>query len=281
MEVTRLHPDAVMQRMGAHGHQFYEVLLITAGRGEIGIGGRSSAAEPGHLFVIPPGIGHDCRGLDAASGWAVLFLPDGGGAAGSGLGLIDDRAAGMVFDLYRQPFHALGVPVVLGGADLSHAEHLVARMAGELATRPIGYDLSVRAALQMLLVGIARHLPQASDTGAAGPRGRDLLAEVFRDIDAHFRDENSLAAASRRLGYTAGHLTTKLRVLTGRTYGDWVIERRMIEARRLLATTTLSLAEIAHALGYAEIESFARRFREHHGTTPAAWRRAAHRNPGQ
>ncbi len=49
----------------------------------------------------------------------------------------------------------------------------------------------------------------------------------------------------------------------------------MIEARHRLGTTDQSLAEIATAIGYQDTESFIRRFRRHHGSTPAAWRERA------
>lgn len=285
VEVKRLHPSEAMQRMGPHGHTFFELLFITAGQGEVQIAGKPSAVERGSVYVIPPGVSHDIRGLDEAKGWALLFLPDSiDNTVSTGLGLLHDKPAGLVFDLYRQPFQYLGDPLRVDGAELCRLEELVGRMASELETRPRGYELSVQAALQLLLVTLARKLPAeriAAEEESRTPRERDLVGAIFRDIDENFRSANSLAAAGKRLGLSPGHLTTQLRRLTGRTYFSWVIERRMIEARRLLASSTMTIAQIAAELGYAEIESFARRFRAYHGMAPAAWRNSVHRNPDQ
>ena len=53
----------------------------------------------------------------------------------------------------------------------------------------------------------------------------------------------------------------------------------MIESRRLLSATDFSIAEVAQAVGYVEVESFIRRFRARHGLTPASWREATRATP--
>jgi AraC-like DNA-binding protein len=58
---------------------------------------------------------------------------------------------------------------------------------------------------------------------------------------------------------------------------QWITERRMREARRLLADTDLTVAEIALRVGYSEAGYFVRRFRLGHGVPPATWRRAGRR----
>jgi AraC-like DNA-binding protein len=61
-----------------------------------------------------------------------------------------------------------------------------------------------------------------------------LLAQVFGFIEERYRDRISLSDAARAVGLTPGHLTTVVRRKTGRTVGEWIAERRMAEARRLL-----------------------------------------------
>jgi AraC-like DNA-binding protein len=58
---------------------------------------------------------------------------------------------------------------------------------------------------------------------------------------------------------------------------QWITERRMREARRLLADTDLTVAEIARRVGYRDAGYFVRRFRTAHGVPPVAWRRAGRR----
>ena len=55
---------------------------------------------------------------------------------------------------------------------------------------------------------------------------------------------------------------------------EWISERRMAEARRLLVETDLSVEEVGHRVGYKDLGYFVRSFRRAHGSTPLAWRRA-------
>jgi len=63
-----------------------------------------------------------------------------------------------------------------------------------------------------------------------------------------------------------GHLTTVVRRKTGRTVQEWIGERRMAEARRLLVETDLSVEEVGRRVGYGESGYFVRSFRR----TPTA-----------
>lgn len=68
--------------------------------------------------------------------------------------------------------------------------------------------------------------------------------------------------------------TPLVRRLTGRTVVDWIVERRLAEARRLLLETDDDVAGITERVGYGDVTHFIRQFRRAHGITPQAWRRA-------
>ena len=53
---------------------------------------------------------------------------------------------------------------------------------------------------------------------------------------------------------------------------EWIAERRMAAARRLLAETDLPMEEVRLRVGYGESGYFVRSFRLAHGTTPLNWR---------
>jgi AraC-like DNA-binding protein len=141
----------------------------------------------------------------------------------------------------------------------------------ELAERNEGYRQAVLAHLTLLLIDVAR---LAGDViGDLRRSGESLLAEVFTAIDRHPGEPLSLRDVARELGMTPGHLTTVVRRRTGRTVQEWIIERRMGEARTLLAETDLSIAEIARRVGMSDPGYFSRQFRRIHGASPREWRR--------
>lgn len=142
----------------------------------------------------------------------------------------------------------------------------------ELADRAQGYRQAALAYLTLLLVDVAR---LATDVvGDLRRSNETLLAEVFDVIEQRFAQPLSLRDVATSVGVTAGHLTTLVRRRTGRTVVDWIIERRMVQARQLLTETDLPVNEIARRVGIPDAGYFARVFRHSNGVTPREWRRS-------
>jgi AraC family transcriptional regulator, transcriptional activator of pobA len=140
----------------------------------------------------------------------------------------------------------------------------------ELAARKEGYRQAALAHLTLLLIDVAR---LAGDVvGDLRRSGEPLLAEVFTVIDRRLSEPLSLRDVAGELGMTPGHLTTVVRRRTGRTVQEWIIERRMAEARNLLSDTELPVAEIARRVGMFDPGYFSRQFRRTHGASPREWR---------
>lgn len=246
VEVQPLDADHRMHAMPLHAHTFFELLFFTRGSGVHQVGGSHHPVTAGTTFVVAPGVTHDARALQGAEGWVVLFLPDSVNARlASGLNPPGSAPSDLLLDVFRQPTLQMTRPITMDDAVFDRSIQLIETMAQELADKPLGYEVAVRSALQLLLVHLARCTPGVAPTqfDAAQPdRKRALVHRVFEDIDRHFPEAGGLDAASRRLGLNAGYLTTQMRKLTGKTYGDWLIERRMIEGRRLLVGSGLPAA---------------------------------------
>ncbi|WP_280390256.1 helix-turn-helix transcriptional regulator [Nocardia wallacei] len=149
----------------------------------------------------------------------------------------------------------------------------IAAIETELAERHEGYRQAACAHLTLLLIDLARLA--ADVVGDLRRSGEPLLAEVFDVIERRHGEPLSLRDVARAVGMTPGHLTTVVRRRTGRTVQDWIVDRRMAEARRLLAETELPVAEVARRVGVADPGYFTRLFHRTHGAPPRRWRAAA------
>lgn len=98
------------------------------------------------------------------------------------------------------------------------------------------------------------------------------LACVFQFIETHFCQPISLKDVAQAVGYSPAYLTNLVQTHTGRTVKQWIIERRMAQARQLLADTNQSVRAIAEASGYGDAGYFTRQFRQFHGVSPQFWR---------
>ena len=150
-------------------------------------------------------------------------------------------------------------------------ENAIRSIETELSAGLEGYRQAALAHLTLLLIELAR---LARDAVADLRRsGEPLLAEVFAVIERRHAEPLSLRDVAQEVGMTPGHLTTVVRRRTGRTVQEWIIERRMAEARGLLDETDLPIAEVARRVGVADPGYFSRLFSRTHGTPPRKWRR--------
>jgi AraC family transcriptional regulator len=83
-----------------------------------------------------------------------------------------------------------------------------------------------------------------------------------------------LKEVARAVGYSSAYLTDLVRKLTGKTVNDWIIERRITQACKLLLETNVSVHQIALQVGYQNMNHFYCQFRDYYKTTPRAWREA-------
>src|SRR5690606_21208239 len=76
------------------------------------------------------------------------------------------------------------------------------------------------------------------------------------------------------LGVTPTHLTRCCKAACGRPASALLQDRRLFEARRLLAETRIPINHIALSLGFASAAYFTRAFQHLTGQSPSAFRRS-------
>ncbi|MGF1541200.1 MAG: response regulator [Pleurocapsa sp.] len=99
------------------------------------------------------------------------------------------------------------------------------------------------------------------------------IAAVFELIEANYHRPLQLKEVATTLGYSSAYLTNLVRRKTGRTIKQWIVERRMDCARKLLLDTEKSIDQIAQQTGYLDTAYFIRQFKQLHGTSPHQWRK--------
>ena len=98
------------------------------------------------------------------------------------------------------------------------------------------------------------------------------LSEVFEFIELNYHQNIKLKEVAQRVGYSSAYLTDLVRRMTGKTVNDWIIERRIAEAKFLLLETDKSIESIAFEIGYQNLNHFYRQFRNYCQSTPRSWR---------
>lgn len=99
------------------------------------------------------------------------------------------------------------------------------------------------------------------------------LARAVAFVDAHYGDPISVPAMAHEAGMSESRLHVLFEARLGVSPMRYVMRRRLEMAALLLEETPLSIAEIAHRVGYGDQSAFTRVFRREKGETPGAYRK--------
>lgn len=117
----------------------------------------------------------------------------------------------------------------------------------------------------------------ASVAGAANP-GSDMTvherkAEEFcRLVETGFHEKRTVDEYAADLNISAPHLTRICRSILGTSPNELIRQRRILEAKRLLEYTRLTISEITHRSGFRDAAFFSRSFKQEVGCSPKEFR---------
>ena len=128
----------------------------------------------------------------------------------------------------------------------------------------------LRATLRLALLRLARTYARTSPPRKA-TRGISIVRQFHLELEKHFREETSIAAYATRLGVTPNHLNDIVHEQTGHSAGELIRRRRLLDAKRMLSHSQLSVSEIGYSLGFEDPSYFSRFFRRYEGVTPTVF----------
>ena len=112
-------------------------------------------------------------------------------------------------------------------------------------------------------------------------RKDEITAEFLSSMEKHVQDLLHGRATKRMhavhfwamLVIHPRHLTNTIKLTTGKSPCDFMEERLLLESEKLLAQTTMPIAEIGRLLGYSEPTNFTKFFKSMCGITPREYRK--------
>lgn len=99
-----------------------------------------------------------------------------------------------------------------------------------------------------------------------------MLDEIERMI-AERNGNISVSECAEALGVHASYIWKVLKIERNKSFSDYVEEYKLMEAKRLLMETELTVSEIAEKLNYANAQNFIRFFSKSTGVTPGKYRK--------
>jgi len=246
-----------------HRHSFYHLVLFTKGGGSHSIDFEQFPVAPGQIYFMKPGQVHSWSFEGETDGYVINFSE----------GLFHHFLADAAYLEQFRFFQGVAVDCVVfpNPAAYKTAKETIERIVDEVqGQEPMSADL-VRCCLINLFITVSRSVPGSS--GGSRPQTQVLLHNFRKLLDTHFSEKRLPKDYASMLYITPNHLNALCKDLLGRSAGEVIRDRILLEAKRLLVNADISIAEIAATLDFTDNSHFTRFFKKYTAVTPEAFRK--------
>lgn len=232
----------------AHSHDHSQLVFGLGGRLDFEVQGHGALVQRQGLMVVPAGAHHTC-GSPSGSDCLVLDVPDEhwlyeqlGRHADASRRLLD-RPGPLSLDSRQQ------------------------QLVDWLASSPVDDPLIAQQGAVLLLASLNAH------TLPASVQRRLPYAAFDAHIEQHAAHPLQVADLARLAGLSSARLHARFASECAMTPMDYIRQRRLLKARRLLQQTCLPIGEIAAQVGYSSQSAFSAAMLRDFGRSPMALRR--------
>lgn len=264
-----LHCESIPKRSSLHHWEIkphrhadlFQLLYVQRGQAVVDIEGKRSDVLEAAIQVIPPLTVHGFQFSENIEGY-VLTL-----------------GAPLVARLESQLGAPLTVLASCGcypvGRDRRSIHALFAALLQEYEGSAPARDVAMHSLVSVLMVWTSRHRQLNTPPSNRGERDQRLLSHFIKLVEQHYREHLSVEIFAQRIGVSSVYLNSLCRELAGQTALQIIHQRLLLEAKRNLTYTNMSISQLSDSLGFSDPTYFSRFFRRLGGQTPNAFRQSA------
>lgn len=248
----------------AHSHDFYLVLLVTEGKGKHSIDFNEYDVEPGSVFVLSPGQVHTWDLSEDTDGFILFFTRE--------YFLIDfnkNRLNSLPF--FKSSF---SIPYLkLDVTDQHTISTLFRKINDEYQKHEVNYHDMIRLHLNIMFINFSRLYSMVNDEQYEYRYELVQLNKFESLIDEHFKEHKTLTFYADEMNLSlkqVGHLCKKT---MGKTPSEIINDRMILESKRLIIHSDLSISSISDTLNFSDNSYFTRTFKKSVGITPEQFRK--------
>ena len=131
----------------------------------------------------------------------------------------------------------------------------------------------LRSAITIALYELAGiYNDQFGTMNAPQTRSQSITVLFKKLLYQYALTQRSVTFYAQRLALTPNYLSETVKEVTGKTAGEWITNRVILEARVLLQNPSLSVAQIADRLNFADQSTFGKFFKKNTSISPLAYR---------
>ena len=241
-----------------HTHEYMELFYIIGGTGLFLIEDQERQVTVNDIIIINPAISHAEVSINAQTLEYIVLGIEG-----------VQLAAGK---------HSDGRFCILNHYESTEISGCLWNILREMEQKNTGFKDVCQACMEMLVIRLMRSTDLSVPTEPQVISGNQQCAAVKRYIDLHFKEALTLDQLANKAHINKYYLAHIFKQEYGVSPINYMITRRIVESKYLLAETDLSLSQIAQLLGFSSPSYFSQAFRKTQGISPADYRKSIKRS---
>jgi len=238
-----------------HTHECMELFYIFGGTGLFLIEDQEYPVKVNDIIIINPDVPHAEVNINSQSLEYIVLGIEG-----------IQLAAGK---------HSNGHFCILDHYESTEISGCLWNILREMEQKGTGFEDVCQAYMEILVIRLMRNTDLSVPMESQITGGNRQCAAVKRYIDQHFKESLSLEQLADKAHMNKYYLAHTFKQEYGVSPINYMITRRIVESKYLLAETDLSLSQIAHLLGFSSPSYFSQAFRKTQGVSPIEYRKNA------
>ncbi len=265
VDIRRLedHVRTLKESDFPHRHDFFNLIYIAQGSGTHDIDYCRYYVKPKQMFFMNDGQVHDWSFSDDTIGYTLFFKKEF-------YEVIEKKLS-----LPALPFFNLNsnnIPYVVFSDEQSVIlEQFFEMILKEFKEAKLYNESVIKLILKMILINSLRIYENCNPQNASS-LNFTKIHKFETLIDQNYKSIKSVKDYASLLNISAYYLNAICKDTLGRTSGDMIRDRVILEAKRLLLHTSISVCEAAYQLGYEDCSYFIRLFKKNTELSPEKFR---------
>lgn len=253
-----------------HFHDFNELVFIVKGKGVQVIEQNEYLVTAGDVFVLQGNQKHyfkDASDIEivnvmfSANKKAKLISP-------STQKLEGYNALFILESNYRAKHHFTN-KLHLDRSELAKMEFILNSMIMELQHKMEGYKTLIGNKLEELIVLLSRHYSNLEATEA---KSLVRIGKVIDYLENNYAEKVYIDHLAEMAFMSPRNFQRIFKKALGETPSNYIMQIRLQKARKLLRTSDISMAEVAHTCGFSDDKYFIKCFKKTFDITPVKFR---------